>query len=310
MDSPRLAFAILFCGVVASATGPIPQARAQGVPPASDALVDESLPTLIGPLSAGRMIGLPVRTYGDAPAVANVDDLLMKADGTVDKLVLDDGTFLRMGLDGKRVALPYASAALVPGSDGAPSYLRINIAKAYGQVIKEFRYELISPSDFALKAVLGAPVAAADAPSAGRLDTLWIGQGGHIDHAEISLDPDSSLASWTIALPFSDLSFRRPASRTETRVVTFRTLNQLKALPPINTPALPMGRAMGRTMGQPGFTPAPANQVPAVPSTYAPSSQTPMGWTTGESGAAPVGPQGAPAALVPPPTSIDVPPMR
>lgn len=230
--------------------------------------MDETLPSLDGPLAASQLLGLPVRTYGGAPPVAVVDDLLLKADGQVSKLVLDDGTFLKMGVDGKRVALPFAAAITVPGPDGGPAYLRINIAKAYGQVIREFLYDLIAPSDFALKAILGGPLAAADLPAIGQVVELWIRpQDGRAMLAEVELSPGAQTLSWRVRLPIEDLVLRRPGATDETRLSTPLSAQAVRTLPSAQeAPILSAPAVDGST---PGGTPhpGPTPTEPAVEAT-------------------------------------------
>ncbi|WP_413203793.1 PRC-barrel domain-containing protein [Rhodospirillum sp. A1_3_36] len=291
---PALAFS-----VVAPVTAQTPDAEQP--PGAEDSL--DSLPSLDGPMSVQDLLGLPVRTYGGAPPVAVVDDLLITADGMVDKLVLDDGTFLQMGLNGKRVALPYTAAIAVPGPDGRPAYLRINIAKAYGQVIKEFLYELISPKDYAVKSIMGSPVSASDAPGAARLTGLTVTQQGQVTQAELDLNPGSTLTPWPVTLPFSDLKVFRPGPMEQTRLSTPLTLDQLRIhgassssgiTDLVTTPADP-----ATPQGTPPQAAAPFENAPPVTETLpldAPIS--PPGWSP------------APGVLLPETPPSDVPPMR
>jgi hypothetical protein len=289
---PALAFSV--AGPVAAQTPDTEQ------PPGAEETLD-SLPSLDGPMAAQDLLGLPVRTYGGAPPVAVVDDLLITADGVVDKLVLDDGTFLQMGLNGKRVALPYSAAIAVPGPDGLPAYLRINIAKAYGQVIKEFLYDLISPKDYAVKSIVGSPVSTSDAPGAARLTGLTVNQRGQVTQAELDLNPGSTLAAWPVTLPFSDLRVFRPGPKEQTRLSTPLTLDQLR----MHDASNPSGITdLGTYPAEPSPSPMATQAYPAVPVTPAPPARaladpvSPPSWSP------------APGVLLPETAPSDVPPMR
>jgi hypothetical protein len=282
----------------------------------------DELPALDGPLAVTDMLGLPVRTYGGAPPVAVVDDLLLKADGTVDKMVLDDGTFLRLGLDGKRVALPYAAASVVPGGDGGPAYLRINIAKAYGQVIKEFLYDLISPSDYAAKAILGGAVAATGAPGAGRVIEMTMTPAGRVTEVALDISTGAGTPAWIVSLPFSDLRLSRPSPKDETRLSTPLTLDRLRVMgassgggisvaPMESTGGPPPSPPVQAVAPQPKLVwPTPPETPAVAPSVVTPAPITqPMarplpapsaspGWTPG------------PGVILPEDKTVDVPPMR
>ncbi|CCG07816.1 hypothetical protein [Pararhodospirillum photometricum] len=238
-------------------------AQAQTLAPPAPVADGESLPALQGPIAVRDLLRLPVRTYGDAPPVAVVDDLLIKADGTLDKLVLSDGSFLRMGLDAKRVAFPYSAATIVPGADGRAAFVRINIAKTYGQVVREFLYALISPTDFAVKALIDAPIATSDQPQAGRLMNLWLSPAGELDRADLDIFVGGRSVSWTVHAPFRSLTLERADPEEPTRVSTSLSLAKLRDLPGEGLP--------------PASMPAPAVQPPSSLSPLAP----PSGFGTG-----------------------------
>lgn len=188
------------------------------------------LDVISGPVNVADLLNLPVRTYGTAPPVSVVDDLLIKADGRISRLVLDNGQFLQMGLDGKRVALPY-DAVVVPGQNGKPAFLRINIARSYGEVIREFRYELMSPTDYSVKAIMGSPVSAADAPGAGQVRGLWVNDAGTITYVDIDLSQGSGYTPLIVSIPFGDLTITRRGPMDETQLSTALSLAALRALP-------------------------------------------------------------------------------
>ncbi|MBE1237008.1 PRC-barrel domain-containing protein [Phaeovibrio sulfidiphilus] len=181
------------------------------------------------PVSASDLLNLPVRIYGGAPPVSVVDDLLLKADGRVVRVIIDNGQFLRMGLDGKRVALPY-EGAIVPGADGEPAFLRINIAASYGEVIREFRYELMSPTDYSMKAILGAPVSTSDMPGAGSLHTLWVSEAGTVEYADVDLSVLPGQLSKRVRIPFTDLRLSRLGPMDETRAFVDYPLLDLRTM--------------------------------------------------------------------------------
>ncbi|MCF8481469.1 MAG: PRC-barrel domain-containing protein [Rhodospirillum sp.] len=299
-----LALPVLAIILAGSATAQTPEATQ---PPAVEETLD-SLPSLEGPIAAQDLLGLPVRTYGGAPPVAVVDDLLITIDGVVDKLVLDDGTFLRMGLGGKRVALPYDAAIAVPGPDGLPVYLRINIAKAYGQVIKEFLYDLISPKNYAVKAIIGGPVSAVDAPGAARVTGLTVSQGGKVTTVELDLNPGSTATSWPVTLPFSDLRISRPGPKEETRLSTPLTLNQLR----IRDAANPGGITdLEAYPSEPSPSPPMAIRAyPAAPVTPTAGDRPMQGTPPLADTASPSGWSPAPGVVLPETPPPDVPSMR
>lgn len=200
-------------------------------PPLSGWLdADTGLDPISGPVNVADLLALPVRTYGTTPPVSVVEDLLIKADGRINRLVLDNGQFLQMGLDGKQVALPYDAVA-VPGQDGKPAFLRINIAGGYGEVIREFRYELMSPTDYSVKAIMGSPVSTADVPGAGQVRGLWANEESKITHVDIDLSAGAGYAPQIVSVPFRDLKITRRGPMDETRVSTTLSLSALRALP-------------------------------------------------------------------------------
>ncbi len=247
------------------------------------------LPPPTGGQRLSAVLSLPVLTSASAPPVAEVSDLLIDADGRPGRVVLSDGTFLRMGLDGKMVALPWDAAGLVadPETPAKAGSVSLNIARAYGQVIKPFLYDLTPPGLFSADALLEAPLRTPGGGAGGHITDLRLDPDGRVTHLIVELNHVGAPVSHKVALPIGSVSLERIGARGPTTARTSLDPVGLRALPlaaTLDQPAPPadaaieatpgMDQGMGQAIGTETL-PAPAQAFPTPLTGPAAQTQAP-----------------------------------